>query len=362
MTSWPHVLLLLVLFAACVVALLICLQRLASAPRRDLQRVADRVLARISGPGLAGKGIWTGAFLVAIPRIQRARVQQRATSEAERGAPSWRILEVWQESRAELFWHVPGPVFTSDEDACDWVTQASDDLAKVPVDGAVSDGRTLFALVYASGEPPPTKPIDLGDLRSGVLGPTCIGAAFVACAEDAAATPAFGARARLVFAASALGVVAVGTVASIGFLLGASEPPGPRPDPGAVQSPDDDNVGAQGPRRPVTTSTVSGGRVNNGAPAGSSVPSATGPLSGPDPSATTTSASADPEAGDAGSGAADPGDGGAADAGTGPKLGASSPASGPRKNGADARPEKPPATSPAGDKDPFRRPPPTPTR
>ncbi len=240
--------LLLALFTAAVIGLLICIQSVYNEHRRAFRRLAKDVVRQI-----AGHALWTGAWLVAIDRTRAPHTQDMVRREAENQAPPQRVLDLWEGAGAELIGHVQGPPVTSEAEACGWVARASDELAKRPIAGlATGDRRVVFALVYACGEAPPPRPARLGDLRGSVLGPACIGAAFVACAEDPAATRASSGRVRLLGAAAwAFAVLSILTAvytATVVFRGGGSPAETSTGDAGAPDM--------RGETQPATTSSA----------------------------------------------------------------------------------------------------------
>jgi hypothetical protein len=138
------------------------------------------------GTRIGRHGIWVGAWLVTIPTVRARQLCDEAKTEAAKQAPPERVLELWWRAGARLLAHIPGPEVTTEAEACGWLEHASDDLARTAgpsLEGG--DRRSVFALVYACVEPPPTRPVGFNELRERLLGPACVGAAFVACLEGA---------------------------------------------------------------------------------------------------------------------------------------------------------------------------------
>lgn len=174
--------LMVALGAALLVVFLVC----AYAGRLE-RALAEHRVASDLGTRIGRHGIWVGAWLVAIPAKQAQRVRDEARSEAARGAPPERILSLWESAGGRLLSHLPGPEVTTEAEACGWLEHTADELTEAPVSPlAASDGRSLLALVYASTEPPPTHPAAWSELRRRLLGPACLGAAFVSCRGGAA--------------------------------------------------------------------------------------------------------------------------------------------------------------------------------
>jgi hypothetical protein len=216
MTTGDKLVLLLWLLTLMVIGLLFCLRSVRRERRRALCRVAKDIVLQI-----AGHGIWTGAWLVALHRTRAPHTQDLVRRAAENHASPQSLLDLWEGAGGELIGHVQGPPTESEAEACDWVTRASDELASTPVAGlGAGDRRVVFALVYACGEAPPARPARLRDLRASVASASCIGAAFVACAEDPVAALASSGRARvLAGAAWVFALLSLLTVAYAGIIV-----------------------------------------------------------------------------------------------------------------------------------------------
>jgi len=179
MSSINVVSLMMALGAVSLVAFLVCVYVVRAERALAEHRVATDVGTRIGRHGL-----WVGAWLVAIPAGRAQRVRDEARSEAGKRAPPERILELWRSAGAELLTHLPGPEVTTEAEACGWLEHASSELSEVPVSPlAAGDRRSVFALVYACTEPPPARAVGWAELRDRLLGPACVGAAFVSCME-----------------------------------------------------------------------------------------------------------------------------------------------------------------------------------
>lgn len=169
-------------------------------------------------------GLAVGVWLVALPAAHARRAREAARDEAAKKATPSQILDVWAGAGAgaELLAHNPGPAVTSEAEASGWVTRASEDLSRNPV-AALSRGdrRSVLAVVYACREMPSAKIASPGDLRA-LLGPSCIGVAFVAC--EASERRAAGV-ARWVLVAVAVAVLAWAGFARITRETGAPTTP-----------------------------------------------------------------------------------------------------------------------------------------
>lgn len=184
MNVWIAPVPVLSLLAASLLALFACIRIFRRERRRARELAAREVQSRLGGVDFN-----TSAWIVGIPRSHARRVQEKASRAAKDSGPE-EVLALWEAEGGVLLGRVAGPSFSTEDEASAWVGRASDQLAEAPVAWPQARSeQSVFVLVHASAANPPARAASLRDLH-GVLGPDCVGAAFVACPVDDRRRPA----------------------------------------------------------------------------------------------------------------------------------------------------------------------------
>lgn len=188
------------------------------------RRAAWELALRSLEGQLSRRGPWVGAFFVSIPAHRRADIIRDAMTAARTGQGPERLFDVWRQASARVVAHSPGRAVGSRREALRWLRQTSADIEQTPPPSL--DGEALFALLYASSEPPPVRARRLAEIVPFLSSDACVGMSFLPCATKAAQLPSvLGLRVRMLAGVLVLCLLATGAALVVALLQRRPEAP-----------------------------------------------------------------------------------------------------------------------------------------
>jgi hypothetical protein len=188
--------------------------------RRD---VREQALRSLEGR-LSRRGPWVGAFFMSIPAHRRADIIRDAMTAARAGQGPARVFALWRQAGARVVAHGPGRAVGSRREALQWLREMSADIEQAPP--PAPDGEALFALLYASSEPPPAGVRQLSEIEPFLSSDACVGMSFLPCAtKTAQLSPMLGLRARMLAGAFVICLLATGAALAMALFQRTPEAP-----------------------------------------------------------------------------------------------------------------------------------------